>query len=53
MFVNLTQYQIDQFNFIRRNSRYRGVSLPVFLGIVLADWLDGGLYFSGDKPFSD
>lgn len=53
MYINLTQYQIDQLNQIRRGSRWRGTPLPAFISLVIEDWLSGGLFLSGDTPFSD
>lgn len=52
MYVDLTPYQVDQLNYIRRNSRWRGVDLQSFVGIVIGDWLSGGLYLKGDA-FAD
>lgn len=53
MYVNLTQYQLDRLNYIRRNSRWRGTPLPAFISIVIDDWLSGGLYLTSDSSFPD
>lgn len=48
MNISLTQYQIDQLNFFRRNSRWKGTPLNDFICLVIDDWLSGG-YYLNDK----
>lgn len=46
MNINLTQYQIDQLNFFRRSTRFKGTPLSDFICLVIDDWLSGGIYLS-------
>lgn len=43
MEIVLTDYQKNRLMYEKEHSIYRGLSLPDFIGVVLTDWLNGGL----------